>query len=133
VAGLSSAIYAKIDAKPRILRGPVTFFQRKTSGANLTGVANANFPICKLSLFGSALGDDFGSDSDIDFLVEFETGKVPGLIGLSRMERELSEILGGRKVHPRTPQDLSKYFREDVLASAEVQYAASINPCLFRC
>lgn len=80
--------------------------------------------IRKLSLFGSALGDDFGSDSDIDFLVEFETGKVPGLIGLSRMERELSEILGGRKVDLRTPQDLSKYFREDVLASAEVQYAA---------
>jgi hypothetical protein len=77
-----------------------------------------------LSLFGSVLRDDFNSDSDIDFLVEFETGKVPGLIGLSRMERELSEILGGRKVDLRTPQDLSKYFREEVLARAEVQYAA---------
>ena len=80
--------------------------------------------IRKLSLFGSVLRDDFSSDSDIDFLVEFEPGKVPGLIGLSRMERELSEILGGRKVDLRTPQDLSKYFREDVLARAEVQYAA---------
>ena len=80
--------------------------------------------IRKLSLFGSVLGDDFSPDSDIDFLVEFETEKVPGLIGLSRMERELSEILSGRKVDLRTPQDLSKYFREDVLASAEVQYAA---------
>jgi predicted nucleotidyltransferase len=80
--------------------------------------------IHKLSLFGSVLRDDFSSDSDIDFLVEFEPGKVPGLIGLSRMERELSEILGGRKVDLRTPQDLSKYFREEVLAHAEVQYAA---------
>jgi predicted nucleotidyltransferase len=80
--------------------------------------------IRKLSLFGSVLRDDFSSDSDIDFLVEFEPGKVPGLIGLSRMERELSEILGGRKVDLRTPQDLSKYFREEVLAHAEVQYAA---------
>jgi len=80
--------------------------------------------IRKLSLFGSVLRDDFSSDSDIDFLVEFETGKGPGLIGLSRMERELSEILGGRKVDLRTPQDLSKYFREEVLARAEVQYAA---------
>jgi predicted nucleotidyltransferase len=80
--------------------------------------------IRKLSIFGSVLRDDFSSDSDIDFLVEFETGKVPGLIRLSRMERELSEILRGRKVDLRTPQDLSKYFREDVLARAEVQYAA---------
>jgi len=80
--------------------------------------------IRKLSLFGSVLRDDFSSDSDIDFLVEFEVGKIPGLIGLSRMERELSEVLSGRKVDLRTPQDLSKYFREDVLARAEVQYAA---------
>ena len=80
--------------------------------------------IRRLSLFGSVLRDDFSSDSDIDFLVEFEPGKVPGLIGLSRMERELSEILGGRKVDLRTPQDLSVYFREEVLARAEVQYAA---------
>ena len=80
--------------------------------------------IRKLSLFGSILRDDFSSGSDIDFLVEFKAGKVPGLIGISRMERELSEILGGRKVDLRTPQDLSKYFRDDVLAHAEVKYAA---------
>ena len=80
--------------------------------------------IRKLSLFGSVLRDDFSTDSDIDFLVEFKVKKVPGLIGISRMERELSEILGGRKVDLRTAQDLSKYFRDDVLAHAEVQYAA---------
>ncbi len=80
--------------------------------------------IRKLSLFGSVLRDDFNSDSDIDFLVEFAKGKVPGLIGLSRMERELSELLGGQKVDLRTPQDLSKYFRQEVVETAEVQYAA---------
>jgi predicted nucleotidyltransferase len=95
----------------------------KISGEKIAEFCKRNH-IHKLSLFGSVLRDDFSSDSDIDFLVEFEPGKVPGLIGLSRMERELSEILGGRKVDLRTPQDLSKYFREEVLAHAEVQYAA---------
>ena len=80
--------------------------------------------IRKLSLFGSVLRDDFGPASDIDILIEFENGKTPGLIGLSRMERELSAILNGRKIDLRTPQDLSRYFRHEVLAHAEVQYAA---------
>lgn len=80
--------------------------------------------IVKLSLFGSFLRDDFRTDSDIDFLVEFEPGKAPGLIKYCRMERELSDIIGYRKVDLRTPQELSKYFRDEVLAQAEVQYAA---------
>lgn len=79
--------------------------------------------IRKLSLFGSILREDFGPDSDVDFLVEFEPGKGPGYFGLARMERELSVILGGRKVDLRTPQELSRYFRDEVLLSAEVQYA----------
>ncbi|MEJ2038769.1 MAG: nucleotidyltransferase domain-containing protein, partial [Desulfosarcinaceae bacterium] len=58
--------------------------------------------ICKLSLFGSVLRDDFSPASDLDFLVEFESDKAPGLIGLSRMERELSAILNGRKIDLRT-------------------------------
>jgi len=78
--------------------------------------------IRKLSLFGSILRQDFRSDSDIDVLVEFESGHVPGLIRLAGMENELGQILG-RKVDLRTPEDLSRYFRQDVLASAEVQYA----------
>ncbi|MEX1347784.1 MAG: nucleotidyltransferase family protein [Desulfobacterales bacterium] len=81
--------------------------------------------IAKLSLYGSVLRDDFQTNSDIDILVEFEPGKAPGLINYSRMERELSEILGNRKVDLRTPQELSKYFRGEVLAQAEVQYAAA--------
>jgi hypothetical protein len=76
-----------------------------------------------LSLFGSVLREDFRPDSDIDVLVEFEDGHVPGLLGIARLERELSGILGGRKVDLRTPEDLSRYFRQEVLAKAEVQYA----------
>lgn len=79
--------------------------------------------IAKLSLFGSVLREDFRPDSDVDVLVEFEEGHKPGFLGLARMEEELSEMLGGRKVDLRTPQELSRYFREEVLDSAVVQYA----------
>lgn len=77
----------------------------------------------RLALFGSALREDFGPGSDIDVLVEFEPGHTPGLLGIARLERELSATLGGRKVDLRTPEDLSRYFREDVLREAQVQYA----------
>ncbi len=80
--------------------------------------------IRKLSLCGSVLREDFRQESDIDVLVEFEENGVPGLLGISRMERELSQIFGGRKIDLRTPEDLSKYFRQQVLSTAEVQYAA---------
>ncbi len=77
----------------------------------------------KFAIFGSALREDFGPESDIDVLVEFEPGHTPGLLGVARMERELSCMFGGRKVDLRTPEDLSRYFRQDVLDAAEVQYA----------
>ena len=79
--------------------------------------------IVKLALFGSVLTDRFGPDSDVDVLVEFEPGYVPGLIALSAMERELSGILG-HKADMRTPRDLSRYFRDKVVQEAVVQYAA---------
>jgi len=78
--------------------------------------------IRKLSLFGSALRDDFTPESDLDILVEFDPAHIPGLIRLAGMEIELTGLLG-RKVDMRTAQDLSRYFREDVLSSAKVQYA----------
>jgi len=78
--------------------------------------------IKKLSLFGSALRRDFGPDSDIDLLVEFDPDHIPGFIRLAGMEIDLSEIIG-RKVDLRTPQDLSRYFRQEVLDAAVVQYA----------
>ena len=77
--------------------------------------------IRRLALFGSVLRDDFGPDSDVDVLVEFEPGHVPGLEFFA-MEIELSEMLG-RKVDLNTPEFLSPRFRSQVLAEAEVQYA----------
>jgi uncharacterized protein len=79
--------------------------------------------IRKLSVFGSALRDDFRPDSDIDLLVEFQPEATPSLFDLARMERELSTILAGRMVDLRTPEELSRYFRDEVLFSASVQYA----------
>jgi len=80
--------------------------------------------IRKLSLFGSVLRDDFGPESDIDVLVEFEPGVRVGLIGLQRVEDELSDLLG-RSVDLNTPGFLSPYFRDQVLAEAEVLYDAA--------
>jgi predicted nucleotidyltransferase len=77
----------------------------------------------RLALFGSVLRDDFGPDSDVDVLVELEPGHVPGLAFLA-MEEELSKILG-RKADLNTQGFLSPYFRDRVLAEAEVQYAAA--------
>ena len=78
--------------------------------------------IRNLSFFGSFLRDDFRPDSDIDVLVEFESNHIPGLIRLAGMEIELSKILG-HKVDLRTAEDLSRYFRQNVIDSAEVVYA----------
>ena len=80
--------------------------------------------IRRLAFFGSVLRDDFRPDSDVDVLVEFEPGHVPGFIRLGEMDCELSDLLGGWKVDLRTPEDLSRYFRDEVVASAEVLYGA---------
>ena len=78
--------------------------------------------ISRLALYGSVLRDDFRADSDIDVLVEFEPGRRVGFIRLAAMERELSELFGGRTIDMRTPNDLSRYFRDDVVRSAVVEY-----------
>jgi uncharacterized protein len=77
--------------------------------------------IRKLSLFGSVLTTRFRPDSDLDMLVEFDPNHVPGLLTLAGMEIELSEKLG-RKVDLRTAEDLSRYFRAEVISSALPQY-----------
>lgn len=77
--------------------------------------------ISKLSLFGSVLSENFTPESDIDILVEFEPDHIPGLFKLSGMELELGKIIG-RKVDLRTPEDLSRYFRKEVVESAEELY-----------
>jgi predicted nucleotidyltransferase len=76
--------------------------------------------IRRLALFGSVLRDDFGADSDLDILVEFDEGHTPGLAFFG-MEEELSALLG-RKVDLNTPGFLSRYFRDEVLREAVVAY-----------
>ena len=78
--------------------------------------------IRKLAVFGSALRDDFRPDSDMDVLVEFEPGAQVGLFELYDMEQELSRLLGHPKVEINTPNSLSRYFRDEVLAEAQVHY-----------
>ena len=79
--------------------------------------------IRSLSLFGSVLKGTAGPDSDVDLLVEFAPGRTPSLLDMAEMEQELSALMGGRKVDLRTAEDLSRYFRDDVVRSARVQYA----------
>jgi uncharacterized protein len=76
----------------------------------------------RLALFGSVLREGFGPQSDVDVLVEFEPGHVPGLIGIAAMELELTAILG-RKADLRTAAELSRYFRGDVVQEAETVYS----------
>lgn len=99
-------------------------------------MAHINFPkdsitsfctqnqIKRLALFGSVLRDDYRPDSDIDIVVEFIPGKRIGMLTMARIERELSQIFGGRKVDLRTPAELSRYFRDEVMQKAEVCYVA---------
>lgn len=79
--------------------------------------------INRLSLFGSVLRDDFSPDSDIDVLVEFEPDARPSLFDVGGMMHELTEALG-RQVDIRTRSDLSRYFRDQVIAESELLYAA---------
>lgn len=78
--------------------------------------------IRRLSLFGSELKGTAHPGSDIDLLVDFEPGSTPGLLGIGQMELELAGLLG-RKVDLRTAKDLSRYFRDEVLRTASVQYS----------
>ncbi|MGI8824601.1 MAG: nucleotidyltransferase family protein [Chloroflexota bacterium] len=79
--------------------------------------------IRKLALFGSALRQDFRPVSDVDVLVWFDPQHIPGFIRLAGMEIELSRIVG-RKVDMRTPEDLSRYYRQDVIDSAKTIYVS---------
>lgn len=80
--------------------------------------------IRRLALFGSVLRDDFGPDSDVDVLVEFETEHTPGLIRFGAIERELGGLLGGRRADLVTFKGLNRHIRDRVLATAEPLYAS---------
>ena len=80
--------------------------------------------IRRLAFFGSVIRDDFTPESDVDVLVEFEPGREPGLFSFVGYQLDLSKLLG-REVDLRTAGDLSKYFRDEVLAEAQDIYVAS--------
>jgi len=78
----------------------------------------------RLALFGSVLTERFSDSSDVDVLVTFRPGARVGYLRMAAMEGELSRFFGGRKVDLRTPAELSRYFRDEVIQGASVQYAA---------
>lgn len=78
----------------------------------------------KLAVFGSVLTDRFSDASDVDVLVEFEPHERVGYLRMAAMERELSTMFGGRKIDLRTAKELSRYFRDEVVRTAVIQYAA---------
>jgi len=82
------------------------------------------YGIRRLSLFGSTLKGTNHPDSDVDLLVEFQPGATPSLFTMAEIELELSPLLGGRKVDLRTSGDLSRYFRDEVVRTADPQYEA---------
>lgn len=79
------------------------------------------YPIRSLSLFGSVLRDDFTPESDVDILVEYEANAKISFFDMAQQEIDLTDILG-RKVDLRTPQELSRYFRQHVLDMVMVIY-----------
>jgi predicted nucleotidyltransferase len=81
----------------------------------------AQRPIRRLSMFGSALRDDFGSNSDLDLLVEYIPGIPVTLLDMAQQEIELAQIVG-RRIDLRTPNELSPYFRQHVIDTAQVLY-----------
>ncbi len=81
--------------------------------------------IRRLSLFGSVLKGTARPDSDVDLLVEFEADARPSLFDIAAIELELSALLGGRPVDVRTPADLSRYFRNEIVREAEIQFESA--------
>ncbi|MGD0498419.1 MAG: nucleotidyltransferase domain-containing protein [Bryobacteraceae bacterium] len=100
----------------------MTVAQIEIPEAEITGLCRRN-GIRKLALFGSVLTPRFSDSSDVDVLVEFQPQERVGFFRLADIEEQLGRLLGGRKVDLRTPKDLSRYFRDEVMGSALVLYA----------
>jgi hypothetical protein len=79
--------------------------------------------IVRLSLFGSAARGELRTESDLDFLVEYEAGHRPGLVALQQIEDELSELCGGRQPDLVNPKYLNPRLKDRILAEAQLQYA----------
>jgi uncharacterized protein len=104
-------------------RGAIMSLQLTVDRAAIAAFCQRNH-IARLALFGSVLRDDFRPDSDVDVLVEFQPGRTPGL-RLLTIERELSALLGGRRVDLVTPKFLNMRIREQVLRAADPLYVAT--------
>jgi predicted nucleotidyltransferase/predicted transcriptional regulator len=115
--GAPGAPAGRAGPSPLLVAGAVLRYDR----AKLAELCRKH-GIRKLSLFGSVVSDDFGPDSDVDLLVEFEPGRTPGL-AIADIEDELSALFGGRRVDLVTERSLHPLIRERVLATALVQYA----------
>ena len=100
------------------------FRRASAPAAARPGRGSGRHGVSGLRVFGSVARGQDRPDSDVDLLVEFESGHKPGLLGLAGIEAELSVLAAGRRIDLRTAQDLSRYFRDEVLRTAEVQYAA---------
>jgi predicted nucleotidyltransferase len=125
LAGELSPLVAAMEGRARempvaTVKGRVLEQRLGVSREDVTELCRKHH-IRRLAFFGSVLRDDFGDDSDVDVLVEFAPAHVPGLMGIVRMEDELSAMMG-RKVDLRTPGDLNRRFRAEVIAAAEVWY-----------
>ena len=96
--------------------------EQKIPRDKLAGFCKRNH-ISRLSIFGSCVRGELQPGSDIDLLVEFERDHTPGLFAIVKMEMELTEMLD-RKVDLRTAEDLSRYFRDEVVRNAQLQYPA---------
>ena len=112
----------RVRRDPTVCRGGCVTLKSEVPESEIAAFCRRR-NIRRLAFFGSVLREDFGPESDVDVIVEFGPGACVGLFELYRMEKELSLILGGRKVDINTPRTLSKYFRDEVLREAEVQYA----------
>ena len=98
----------------------IWLYQSRSTSANL--LLFAKNTVFKGSLFGSILRSDFNKESDVDVLVEFKPDRVPGLFKMVSMEMALAQFFENRKVDLRTAADLSRYFRDDVVASTRTLY-----------
>ena len=100
----------------------MTVAQIEIPETEITGLCR-RYGIRRLALFGSVLTSRFSDSSDVDVLIEFRPQERVGFFRLADIESDLSRLLGGRKVDVRTPLDLSRYFREEVVRDALVLYA----------
>jgi uncharacterized protein len=80
------------------------------------------YGVRRLSLFGSAVRGELGPDSDVDFLVEYDPSKRPGMVEMQELEDRLSAIYGGRKVDLVNPKYLNPRLKKRILAEAQLQY-----------